>query len=42
MTGDPEPPFEMLGADDAPVCIDGVCEVPAAPQARAGEGAEAG
>lgn len=26
MTG----PFEILGEDDAPVCVDGVCALPAA------------
>ncbi|MFN8122489.1 MAG: hypothetical protein U0237_08675 [Thermoleophilia bacterium] len=42
MTGDPRPPFEMLGAEDAPVCVDGVCEVPAPPEAEAAEGPEEG
>jgi len=38
VTGDPKPPFEMVGDDEAPVCADGVCEVPAPLPAEAGEG----
>lgn len=41
MSPDPRPPLEMLGADDAPVCVDGVCEVPAPAEAGVAEDAEA-
>ncbi|WP_283251924.1 hypothetical protein [Aeromicrobium duanguangcaii] len=31
MTG----PFEMVGNDEAPVCVDGVCAIPEPPAASA-------
>ena len=38
MTG----PFEIVGDDDAPVCVDGVCEIPRASDGAPEEQAEPG